>query len=150
MGLDMFLQAEQYISELDEDNKQLIDAVKEVDYLGLGEFKPSKIAFEIGYWRKANAIHGWFVRELQRGEDKCQTTYVPLAKLEELKDICEKILDNNELASELLPTTKGFFFGSYEYDEYYKYDVEKTHLLLSKILSNPNVKKWYITYHASW
>ena len=28
---------------------------------------------EVGYWRKANAIHGWFVRNVQNGKDDCGT-----------------------------------------------------------------------------
>ena len=46
----------------------------------------------VGYWRKANAIHGWFVRELANGVDECQVIEVPRARLEELRGLCLKTL----------------------------------------------------------
>jgi hypothetical protein len=150
MGLDMYLQTEQYVSDYEEKGLEVIEAIQKVNTGNLKDFKATRIIFELGYWRKANAIHGWFVRNVQEGEDKCQTSYVPLEKLQELRDVCKKILDNVDLAAELLPSTKGFFFGSYEYDEYYLRDIERTLDILDKVLSNPEAKNWWITYHASW
>jgi hypothetical protein len=43
---------------------------------------------EVGYWRKANAIHGWFVRELANGVDECQEIPVSKIKLLELQALC--------------------------------------------------------------
>ena len=43
---------------------------------------------EVGYWRKANAIHGWFVRELANGVDECQEIVVPKIKMMELQALC--------------------------------------------------------------
>ena len=43
---------------------------------------------EVGYWRKANAIHGWFVRECADGVDECQEIVVPKMKLMELQALC--------------------------------------------------------------
>ena len=76
--------------------------------------------------------------------------FVSLKKLEDLKEVCEKVLHDMDLAPELLPVTKGFFFGEYEYNEYYTFYVTKTLTALNKILSNPNARKWWITYRASW
>jgi len=150
MGLDMYLQAELYISEFDEENKALVESIKQTAPRGLNGFTPKNLSFEIAYWRKANAIHGWFVRNVQDGVDECQTSYVPLEKLEELKENCEKVLADMSKAPELLPSTSGFFFGSYDYDEWYISDLENTVEKLDKILKNPNVEKWAIMYHASW
>ena len=150
MGLDMYLNAEEYLSEYDERNKELIEAIKQNAVKGLNEFRPKNVSFELAYWRKANAIHGWFVKNVQDSKDDCNSYYVPLEKLQELKETCEKVLANNELAHELLPATKGFFFGSNEYDEYYEHDLQKTVLICDKILSNPNARKWWIEYRASW
>jgi hypothetical protein len=150
MGLDMYLEAEQYVSDFDEKGKVLIESMRDKALNGLGNFIPKNITYELGYWRKANAIHGWFVQNVQDGKDECQRSYVPLQKLEELKDICERVLDNKDLAPELLPTTKGFFFGDTGYDEHYEYDIQKTLNILNKILSNPDAKKWWIQYRASW
>ena len=150
MGLDMYLNAEHYVSDYDEKGQEIARAIQRVDAGGLQAFRPKNITFELGYWRKANAIHNWFVKELQEGKDECQTTYVPLEKLAELKDLCERVLEDTSLASELLPTTKGFFFGSYEYDGWYEEQLQKTINIVSKIVSNPEAKNWWITYESSW
>ena len=150
MGLDMYLNAEMYISEFDEENKALIESIKQTAPRDLGKFTPKNLSFEIAYWRKANAIHGWFVKNVQDGVDNCQDSYVPLEKLKELKEACVKVLADISLAPELLPATRGFFFGAYDYDEWYVSDLEHTLYKLNKILDNPNAKKWHITYHASW
>lgn len=150
MGLDMYLTAELYISEYDDNNIALINSIKQSAPKGLGEFTPRTASFELAYWRKANAIHGWFVKHVQDGKDECQDSYVSLKQLQELKDICEKVLADISLAPELLPATKGFFFGAYDYDEWYTSDLRNTADKLDKILKNPDAKKWAIQYHASW
>jgi len=43
---------------------------------------------EVGYWRKANAVHGWFVRECANGVDECQEIPVSKIKLMELQALC--------------------------------------------------------------
>ena len=34
------------------------------------------VSFEAGYWRKASAIHKWFVDNCQEGDDDCGTYLV--------------------------------------------------------------------------
>ena len=46
---------------------------------------------EVGYWRKANAIHKWFVDNIQDGEDDCGYYEVAPEQLEELLNICKLI-----------------------------------------------------------
>lgn len=150
MGLDMYLNADVYVSDYNEKDFPLVEAVKQTVTGGLEKFRPKNITFELAYWRKANAIHGWFVRNVQEGNDDCGDYHVSLDKLKELKETCEKVLDNPSLAEELLPTTKGFFFGDYRYDEYYQDDLERTVDKLDKILSSPDCKDWWIEYHSSW
>lgn len=58
----------------------------------------AKIKEEIGYWRKANQIHNWFVEHVQDGEDDCcYHNEVTKEILEELLDTCEKVLASCEL-----------------------------------------------------
>lgn len=146
----MYLEAEHYVSEYEEASKELAGAIQRLVSNGLGKFKPINVTFRLAYWRKANAIHRWFVENVQDGLDECQSSYVPLEALQKLKEICEKVLNNNELAAELLPTAEGFFFGDTRYNEWYFEDVEKTLNITNDILSDPNVKNWWITYRASW
>lgn len=57
-----------------------------------------RIMDQIGYWRKANQIHNWFVEHVQDGEDDCCYHHeVTKEILEELLDTCEKVLANCEL-----------------------------------------------------
>jgi hypothetical protein len=54
----------------------------------------------VGYWRKANAIHNWFVNRVQDGEDDCNYhNEVTEKDLEDLLDICENILDSTILVN---------------------------------------------------
>ena len=43
---------------------------------------------EVAYWRKANAIHRWFVNNVQDGIDECQETIVTRNQLFTLLQIC--------------------------------------------------------------
>jgi hypothetical protein len=57
----------------------------------------SEIVEHVAYWRKANAIHNWFVEHVQKGEDNCQAYYVSREKLAELKATCDKVLAASKL-----------------------------------------------------
>ena len=100
------------------------------------------------YWRKANAIHKWFVEKCQGGVDECQQTVVTRAQLEELVDLCKQVLANNDLAEQLLPTQSGFFFGSTDYNLWYFEDLKRTVEEVETILLNVNNKKFI--YQSSW
>lgn len=93
-------------------------------------------SYESIYWRKANMVHKWFVDNAQGGKDDCDEYYVPVEKLEELLEICKKVLENHELAEELLPTQCGCFFGGTEYDEYYFDEVQYTAEQLEKVIDD--------------
>lgn len=162
MGLDMYLKAEKYLPAYphrDESEREQARAV-----LTAAGFDPDLISpdapfatlsVSVMYWRKANAIHGWFVNTLANGVDECQEIGVPREALERLRDISATILNANEsdreaVASEHLPPTQGFFFGSYEYDEWYWQDLANTHAELNRILSDESLTECDFTYRASW
>lgn len=52
---------------------------------------------EIGYWRKANAIHHWFVQNVQGGKDDCEYYEVTKDQLKTLRNLCITIFDNVSL-----------------------------------------------------
>lgn len=52
---------------------------------------------EVMYWRKANAIHKWFVDNCQKGEDNCQPHLVRKNKIKELYEVCKVITEHAEL-----------------------------------------------------
>lgn len=89
---------------------------------------------ELMYWRKANHIHAWFVKNVQNGIDECDRFKVSREHLESLKEACTKVLVDRSLAESLLPTQQGFFFGGTEYDEYYFKDIVDTLICVVEIL----------------
>jgi hypothetical protein len=101
----------------------------------------------MGYWRKSNMIHHWFVNNLADGVDECQPIVVRREDLEQLKETCIEVIANPESAEELLPTGSGFFFGSTSYDQYYFGDLHDTIGILNKCLES---KFDYFEYQASW
>lgn len=48
-------------------------------------------------WRKANQVHGWFVREVQGGKDDCGIYEVTVSDLVRLHDACKEVLDSTKL-----------------------------------------------------
>ena len=57
-----------------------------------------RIIEDVGYWRKANQIHNWFVENIQNGvDDCCYHGEVTKEDLEELLYICERVLNSCEL-----------------------------------------------------
>lgn len=46
---------------------------------------------EIGYWRKANEVHKWFVDNCQNGVDDCGCYQVDKSDIENLLEICNTI-----------------------------------------------------------
>lgn len=73
----------------------------------------------VGYFRKVNCVYRYF-------EDKLtdETAWVTKDECEDIVKRCSAVLENPDLASELMPTRSGFFFGSTEYDKYYFSDLK--------------------------
>lgn len=162
MGLDMRLVGNRFISSYVDSDHPLIEGVKKIIQNELGETLPhgakiQQIEAEFVYWRKANAIHKWFVDNVQEGQDDCGTYSVSWDHIVELRDICDKIIADPDLGPELLPTTAGFFFGGTSYGESYLDDVTYTRDELNNLLTWHASEKladreytWDIVYESSW
>ena len=153
MGLDMFLNAKRYLSEWDKEEKSIRDSISPL-VPNLGKMVIKEIVAEAAYWRKANAIHSWFVENVQDGKDECVEHYVGREQLKELIETCKMVLadrDNpiSSKAEKLLPTQSGFFFGDTEYDEYYFQDLQGTIDQLEPLLTE-EYKNWEFYYRSSW
>jgi hypothetical protein len=150
MGLDMYLTAKRYVSDYNDQDKVLGTELMR----HFPELRPEEtvrnIEVRLGYWRKANAIHKWFVDNVQEGKDDCGSYWVSSEKLVELRDRCQRILDFKHLAAAQLPTTEGFFFGSTEYDEWYFKDIERTRDVMNRALELQESGGWDIDYQSSW
>ena len=133
MGLDMYLYVETY-QEPSKDAKW---------------FNHSYLLECVAYWRKSNEIHNWFVVNHQNNRDECAwSSSFHSDELRPLVDLCKQVLSNREIASELLPTKSGFFFGSTEYDEAYFESLSHTVAQLEPILAK--YPDHYFVYRSSW
>lgn len=160
MGLDMYLYAEQYLGfrDWDEEGKENAKFDELVKLTGLeelvdrdGGYISAYAKVQVAYWRKANAIHKYFVDKCANGEDDCREIIVYEDTLQELLNICNQILEtkDTEKALELLPPQGGFFFGSTEIDEWYFQNLKHTQKTLTKILEKAPEGCDFI-YRASW
>jgi hypothetical protein len=177
MGLDMYLTKKSYVKNWDHmkpEEKHTITVKK--GGKKRTDINPKRISYiveEVAYWRKFNALHGWFVSECADGTDDCKEMYVSIETLQKITDILKQVknvIDKSEKTTkvlqdwngkdyevstyhcedevkELLPPTQGFFFGAYEIDDWYKQDVEKTIKIFEELLQDDNGDYYY---QASW
>lgn len=161
MGLDMYLSKKTYVKNWDhlpEGDRHTITVTGPLA-AAIQPDRITEIVEQVMYWRKANAIHAWFVREAQDELDNCQESEVFRDQLVTLTELCETLLAEyaadpvaaTTSAQRLLPTQSGFFFGDTTYDAYYWDDVRVTATSLRALLNTtPDV--WHISYsyRSSW
>lgn len=164
MGLDMYLYLEKRHYESKYNNK---------DITYPAELKPfedeieksisTNTCYQVGYWRKANAIHRWVVENCAEGVDDCQPIYLNIDQINDLIDCCKHILKRDVEPDDVLPTIDGFFFGSTDYDDWYYQDVQYTLDIFTKVRDFIKADKeeaaksndfyrdeWRVLYNASW
>jgi len=151
MGLDMYLLKKTYINSSEWVKEEKRDNI-EITQGGKPhpKIKPERINYvieNVGYWRKANAIHKWFVDNVQKGEDDCDQYFVGPSTLQKLKNVCVEVLENKDKAQELLPTESGPFFGGTDYDEYYFGELVETIQIMDEALSDDDASYYY---QSSW
>lgn len=142
MGLDMYLHKRTYIWS---------EAREELRLWGVPDtVEPAKVCYiveEAGSWRKANAIHRWFVEHVQDGNDDCGLYQVTQQQLRELLRRVETVLAHPDVAADVLPTQAGFFFGSTDYGEGYLDDIRQTQRILKAALEDEDAE---FEYCSSW
>jgi len=150
MGLDMYLSAKRYVSEYRKGDEALRGELNKLTEM-TGGLEIQEVVCEAMYWRKANAIHDWFVKNVQDGVDNCGSYYVPKEKLKELLELCKEVMANKGRANKLLPTASGFFFGTLDYGDYYFEDVQSTITRLEELMSNSEIAdNFEFYYQSSW
>ena len=121
---------------------------------------------------------GYWVEGIGNEDDHdCGYKHIPISELERLLDTCKTIVDNGfnyngkhleltaenleekdaedckpfdiELCEEYLPTERGFFYGSYDYDGWYLSDVVDTYEMLTKLKKDGEFSG-DIYYHPWW
>lgn len=156
----MYLYARKYVSRFDYYNGERIERgdyaaladTAPADLTKYGDFSGIEIDYPVMYWRKANAIHGWIVNECAGGVDECQPIYVSRESLVTLRDLCNAAIKQPAMAGDILPPTGGFFFGTYDIDEWYMQDMRYTVTAINHILSviPADDWNWSFIYRASW
>ena len=125
------------------------------DYIYDRNFKSvqTETSYQIGYFRKFNALHSYIVKTFANGIDDCQDIILYKEDVEQIKKVLDEVLNAHqqvEKAKELLPTQSGFFFGGTDYDEYYFEDVKVAADLMQSLLDNFDFDKYQLIYEASW
>lgn len=127
------------------------------------------ITDEAYYWRKANQIRGWFEAHLSEPVENCENSIVTKEDVEELIENCARVLGlvgedymslkwedydmtraSEEIASSVLPPQSGFFFGSYEYDEWYYHDLFRTLQAMTTLLNDTDWENERLYYSEWW
>ncbi len=181
MGLDMYLSKKTYVKQWSHDKpSETFHVTVKKGTKKFDPIKPERVSYvteSVGYWRKFNALHNWFVQNCQSGEDNCQESYVSREQLEELvitlhevQNILEtapkkkvqvengwsngeksfveiEVIEDSEKLDDLFPTSSGFFFGGTEYDEYYQQQVSETIEMITDLLKEEGGDYYY---QASW
>ncbi len=108
MGLDMHLNRcdrRAYgfknldIDEVKENKPELYEELKPYLHKRGSEYYSWESIFEdVGYWRKANAIHKWFVDNVQNEVDDCDYYEVSKEQLEDLLSICIEVRDKTKMS----------------------------------------------------
>lgn len=155
----MYLEARRFVSGYSHSGSDEQEMFRQiVDSVGMSDAHDERfvtVNVNVAYWRKANAIHDWFVKNVQDGEDDCKTYHVPREKLMELEELCRRVVQSGEpeVAAELLPTASGFFFGDTDYDEYYFQQIDWTAKRLAEILTklpDGGMRGVDFYYNSSW
>lgn len=111
--------------------------------------KNSQIREELMYWRKFNALHNWFVQNVQGGVDDCEMYQFNKEHIIKLVDCLKETLETKN--SDKFQPVGGFFFGSTEVDEYYWEEVKRTLNKFEDLLQYFDWDgEWELCYQSSW
>lgn len=153
MGLDMYLYKKHYVKNWDwmaDHEKHTISLKK--GKKKLDHIKPNRVCSvveEVMHWRKFNALHKWFVDNIQEGVDDCKESFVDESDLKMLLETLTYVLENKDSAETILPTAQGFYFGNDEMDDNYWNYVKSTIIQLKDLLEEDN-KGASFYYRSSW
>lgn len=99
MGLDMYFEKRTYVknwNHMKETEKTHVTITGKASK----HIKPDRITNiteEIGYLRKANAIHNWIVENVADGVDDCNDVYLSRDDIKKLLDTINEVLENSKL-----------------------------------------------------
>jgi hypothetical protein len=159
MGLDMYIfkvkktaHSIKELSDLDRNPKPGDVTIAEFEPLDqpYTETMPDHYTIfqEVAYWRKFNALHQWFVSNVQNGIDRCDLHELDQDTLRKCHDVLEEAFYKKN--HYILPPTQGFFWGSTEVDDYYWNNVEEAIQTISSLIDNTDWATERLFYQSSW
>lgn len=129
----------------------------------------AEVSVQVGYWRKAWAIHNWFVRNVQDGVDDCGSYAVDREMLTRLRDECVEILATVQVGPQDVDGVNGTTYDRALADDlipvaeysrdWYLQELEETRDLINAIFDVPqfgeydevkNPQFWTFMYQSSW
>ena len=143
MGLDMYLVKKTYLGahhDVSEIKGNIEVTIKGVS-ANIDFNRVESITERMGYWRKANQIHHWFVENVQGGEDDCGSYRVSKEQFESLLQDVQTVLaakgtdGESSVITAFLPPHDGFFFGDILISEWYWDDLEHTREIIQTVLT---------------
>ena len=158
MGLDMYIfkvkktaHSIKELGDLDRNPKPGDAAIAEFEPLNqpYADSAPDHYTIfqEVAYWRKFNALHSWFVSNVQKDVDNCGLYELEKDDLFSCLDVLEETFHKKNPVR--LPPSAGFFFGSTEVDDYYWNKVESSIEIISKLIDYTDWDKERLFYQSS-
>jgi hypothetical protein len=96
----MFLEKRTYVKNwnwMKPEDRHQITVTKGGHPTGIKPERICAVVEEIACWRKANAIHQWFVENVQNGNDNCGQYYVGREQLRRLLSACTQVVEASRL-----------------------------------------------------
>ena len=149
MGLDMYLEAQRHVAPYDPQTEPMRRAIgaaigyvppKDKPGQDASLLEVSGVMVRVGYWRKCDALHRWFVDSVQEGSDDGRPAYVQDDCLRDLQRLCERAIDDPAGAAEQFNVGDGAGLDREELQ--YTLDILRHAIALQE-------QGWDITYRAS-
>ena len=133
MGLDMFLNATCYIL-----NESPSTEISNLVGIPFPNAEVREITVTVMSWRKANAIHNWFITNCGNDEDDCQPIPVSIDRLTKLRNLCKRVLDHSTLIPALIKNGTRYTRNS-------DGEMVATPIIEDgQTIANPSYAKWYL------
>lgn len=150
MGLDMYLEAQFHLPPYDTGLAPVREAIGRAIGYAPPKEKPDNdatlmeitgVTVRVGYWRRFDPLHQWFVSNVLESYDDCRAAYVSPEVLAELEERLDLVSDDPERASE--------HFVSEGDEPMSEGDIDYT---LKVVVQAKKLQErgWDIYYRASW
>lgn len=111
----------------------------------IGKYKKKEEFKELLFFRKVNFLLPFFDYT-----ENCEDIEINKQQVEDLVDTCKQVLKEKSEAKTLLPNTKGFFFGSTDYNKMYFNNVKLVLQQFYHLLKTFNFEKDKLIMSCYW